>query len=47
MASSRNEDAPDVRVKHAGHVKKCEKIIEKQQQFPAADIFSFLNIRCS
>ena len=47
MASSRNEDAPDVRVKHAGHVKKCAKIIEKQQQFPAADIFSFLNIRCS
>ena len=39
MASSSNEDGPDVRVRPAGHVKKCEKIIGKQQQFPAADIF--------
>ena len=47
MASSRNEDGPDVRVRHEGHVKNCDKIIGKQQQFPAADLFfSFLNV-CS
>ena len=41
MAASSNEDGPDVRVRHEGHVKNCDKIIGKQQQFPAADLFFF------
>ena len=41
MAYSRNEDGPDERVRHAGHVKKSKKIIGKNK-FPAADRYCML-----
>ena len=42
MASSRNEDGPDVRVRHAGHVKKLRQNNRKTTTVSRGRSFFFL-----